>query len=107
MQSKGTLPIDVVLYRIKQSGGVPFRITFCKMDGSGQLKTVNRALYGKKSNADGVVAEKPHAPKSTKSAEDKYRLGSKLPLVDLDAGNAPCTPYISHILFYDGYIVKH
>lgn len=97
------MPLDEVLYLIRNSYGKPFRIVFIRSTGSaaGSKKIVMRAIYGAKTSRMG------NRRKSRKGMSSwLHKDYDTIPLIDLDS-DKPITPLISHIIEFNNKLVNH
>lgn len=101
MSGGSFLPIDEVLYLIRNSYGKHFTIEFVRSTGReiGTIKKV-QCIYGAKTTKS--ICERPK--KSANSWMHKDH--DTIPLVNLET-EKPLTPLISHIIGFNQYKISH
>ena len=96
---------EEMLLNFQNAGGKPCLLKFIASE-NGQLRTIERCLYGgQKREKTSPAVNKSGVPRRVSSLKETGRI----PLIDMDApeGNQFRTPFISHIIQYNNFQVKH
>ena len=100
MNYRGKIGISTVLAEIRDNPGDDFWLEFVKSDGSGAVRIIAKALYGR-----GKTAKREQGSGRIKK-KAMFKRTSQLPITNYETGEFR-TPLISHIIGYNQYQVTH
>lgn len=99
-----TISCSDMLARIVAGGEIPFRIAFVKATGSGAGQIAEKTCYYGAPNPGRIgsttIASSDRTPRRS------HLEANTIPLTEFGSGRN-CTPFISHILAYNGKQVIH